>query len=818
MPQKRKIHHLKISVVITVLVAIGTLIAVGVLFFQYNALEKTTPAQNIQQSLVYDASQDENMELFDSSLGFTIPYNKKQYTAIGYTIKPDLSFQTYKGQDVLKKREYAIANFYDSRINNKDNVKLKKYSSAELDVSTNINNDFFERRKAQYGANLSEIDLVEKFFAPKVDAANEAVEVIRSNKTTIENVEYRHVVYKTTNKKLFKSTSVIEKYYTVQDGKPFAVTLFHADDTDQEFVASLRSLIAAISYGAEQQSSQYGDENSRSSGKVSDRVEDTAVNIPKDLKYKTALEVVAKNQPSTVRIGTVYCVKVQLINTDKSPGDIFDKACNGAIGSGSIISNDGYISTNGHVVTLKPQDVLPMAILIPFFQGKDEKPLRTYLAYLVKNGILRQDDVEEVVSAIAKADDDMINQLVTSIATIPNEQLKIESDTYKYAIQLGKQPIRLLDNQQEYTFNYKDNEIVEATLVDKNFNINDDINTGVFTASDVAVLKITDSKKYPIMKIGSINNLKEGDLVTAIGYPAFVDNGLDTKQKYTFPTATQGKVKSIEYDSDDKQRRLVGSNTPIAAGNSGGPAFSQEGQYIGLNTYGVPGCKTDDCFGQHSFFRDVNDLKQLVEKNNITLQQNSEISQVWNKGIDDFAQSNFGSAKQQFLAVKQKYPSFYLADSFLKVTDEQLAIERKETTLKIAIGLLIGFFTITVIGAILLLRKVLHHHKEEAINTAQLSPQQTQNPTFTSPTIQQVITQQQPQNSTNLSPRPYEQPIQGQPKDNSSNQPDASSEKMLIQNTSPVTSQPEKTIPNPIVGASVEVKIDHNQDIDKYDK
>ena len=168
--------------------------------------------------------------------------------------------------------------------------------------------------------------------------------------------------------------------------------------------------------------------------------------------------------------------------------------------------------------------------------------------------------------------------------------------------------------EPEYT-----DSVVEAEFIDANFNPNIDMNSQIdisqLDTSDVAILKIK-SGTYPTVALGSITDLKKGSQLTAIGFPGFVDGGLETKNKTTVPSVTQGKVQGI---FSQNRYKLIDTDVPIAQGNSGGPAFDDFGFQVGLNTCGYITCPDKNCFGNGTA-RDVEDFRTLLKTNSIQIQ------------------------------------------------------------------------------------------------------------------------------------------------------------------------------------------------------
>ena len=96
-----------------------------------------------------------------------------------------------------------------------------------------------------------------------------------------------------------------------------------------------------------------------------------------------------------------------------------------------------------------------------------------------------------------------------------------------------------------------------------------------YGASDVSILKMKGT--FPTIRLGSIDNLKEGDELTAIGYPAFVDDALNTTKTVTVPSITQGTVQAIGVQSATNSHVLVVTTVPIGHGSSVGPVLAKHG-------------------------------------------------------------------------------------------------------------------------------------------------------------------------------------------------------------------------------------------------
>ncbi|MGQ3013586.1 MAG: trypsin-like peptidase domain-containing protein [Flavobacteriales bacterium] len=89
---------------------------------------------------------------------------------------------------------------------------------------------------------------------------------------------------------------------------------------------------------------------------------------------------------------------------------------------------------------------------------------------------------------------------------------------------------------------------------------------------DLAFIRVPEHYDLPSLKLGSMENLSEGDEIVAIGHPF----GL----KYT---ATQGIISKLRRQWNGME--YIQIDAAINPGNSGGPLINQDGEVIGVNTF-----------------------------------------------------------------------------------------------------------------------------------------------------------------------------------------------------------------------------------------
>src|ERR1700685_2056042 len=97
---------------------------------------------------------------------------------------------------------------------------------------------------------------------------------------------------------------------------------------------------------------------------------------------------------------------------------------------------------------------------------------------------------------------------------------------------------------------------------------------GIDRESDLAVVKI-DRKNLPYLEFGDSNELKQGQIVLALGNPL----GLDNSVSLGVVSAVARQVKP------DDAMVYIQTDAPINPGNSGGPLVDSEGRVVGINTF-----------------------------------------------------------------------------------------------------------------------------------------------------------------------------------------------------------------------------------------
>ena len=134
---------------------------------------------------------------------------------------------------------------------------------------------------------------------------------------------------------------------------------------------------------------------------------------------------------------------------------------------------------------------------------------------------------------------------------------------------------------------------------------------GAAPCEDLAVLKVSSTDGLKTLPLGSQDNLKQGEEVVAIGYPANASNE-DTL------TSTAGVVSVVEstfrFNSPDSPQyaNVVQTDAALNPGNSGGPLVDAKKRLVGVNTAILTSAQGAPIGGQ-GYAIGVDRVKDVVE-------------------------------------------------------------------------------------------------------------------------------------------------------------------------------------------------------------
>jgi serine protease Do len=179
---------------------------------------------------------------------------------------------------------------------------------------------------------------------------------------------------------------------------------------------------------------------------------------------------------------------------------------------------------------------------------------------------------------------------------------------------------------------------------------------------DISIIKIN-VQNAPALKLANSNKVQLMDSVVVVGYPGIVNElpQLDDKSSYE-ATFTAGSVSAKKAAKDGTPLfQIIG---PVPHGNSGGPVLNQQGEVIGIVTFGP----NDD----FTFIFTSNTIQEFLAKTGIHNEQ-SFVKLQYSEGLKLYSQGQYRQALQKFQLVKQLFPHHSEVEKYLQNCQEVIA-------------------------------------------------------------------------------------------------------------------------------------------------
>jgi serine protease Do len=168
---------------------------------------------------------------------------------------------------------------------------------------------------------------------------------------------------------------------------------------------------------------------------------------------------------------------------------------------------------------------------------------------------------------------------------------------------------------------------------------------------DVAIVKI-EATNLPTVKLGNSDNVHIQEAITVIGYPGVaspVDLNILSNESIFIPTVTNGHISAVK--SDYKGTPVIQSDAAITHGNSGGPAFNDSGEVIGIATF----ASAKEVAG-FNFFVPINTGWEFVRQSGTT-PESGLFNKLWADALQLYDAGNCATAKERFTDVLRIMPN-----------------------------------------------------------------------------------------------------------------------------------------------------------------
>ena len=321
------------------------------------------------------------------------------------------------------------------------------------------------------------------------------------------------------------------------------------------------------------------------------------------------------------------------------------------VGSGFIVTPDGYVITNAHVV-----------------DENDETTKQSFAEQAFQE--IMESDAKELENSMGrKLTEDERKDLTQANAWYFSQTLEVGQIDKEFSVVIG---ISGKGGKIEPL-------IVPATLITQG---------AAIPGKDVAILRLTKKHEYPTIRIGDDKEMRVGDQVFAIGYPAVATfHPLISEESISEATLTRGLVSAKKNMKDGWE--VLQTDASITHGNSGGPVLNEYGEVIGLATFGSIDYQRNAEVQGMNFIVPVTIVKEFIRKAKIEPEM-SEISLVFEEALDLYDAERYKKALEKFDEVKDMNGSFPFIDKYIRETEDKidrgLDREPKDLTLYYYIG------------------------------------------------------------------------------------------------------------------------------------
>lgn len=578
------------------------------------------------------------------------PIESSERARAATALPPELEINRYDKQLLLESDEQKAA---ESESEKENTTSDKSAAKGKLAVSTFVAIDENKRTSERTSD----------------DGTVVTIDATRPTRVEIAGVEYQKVRYTTHNENYQIATEKHDDcYYTIQNDEPYSVCVINVRPNKVSVGALLEDTIRLVSFENPEVKPKVATDTAAKPGaaaKPQTAVDEDAVVpeardaeqivvLPSYIKDWAALKSLAKNQPSVMRVGTLYCANVALKQSDGTTGTTLTDACSGKVASGVFISNNGYVAIAGHTVRTHPKEAINGYINLADSQKEMLDRLQRVLDYLLKAKLMLQSSADYLKTGAATGNQDALAKIENIASIIPADYVQASNESYNYALQLIDKPIVLnteLGNKP--SFAYSDT-VVGADFVKGDYDVtkySKEKFDSSHSTKDIAVLKIKANAVFPVATIGEGDNLGANQKLVTLGFPAFTDSNLTGDKLTQIAVAT---TSSVNQTFQLEGNKIIDVNTPIPPGNDGAPVFNDRGILVGFAAYGPSYCPDQQCFGSGTV-RSTNPLSALIDKNNIELDNTSKVSAIWAEGIEAYFIGNYEVAAAKFTEAGKMY-------------------------------------------------------------------------------------------------------------------------------------------------------------------
>lgn len=394
----------------------------------------------------------------------------------------------------------------------------------------------------------------------------------------------------------------------------------------------------------------------------------------------------------------------------------------GGMGTGFIITTDGYIVTNAHVVKMLDQE----------------------LKYNIASKGLTElvgGDIASVEKAIGfKLNAEYENRLADAIFPIYAHYMTMGEPLITSEVFMGVAVPGVGTVQRGIPAEVK--KVGEPS-----------------PGKDVAILKVN-ANNLPTLSLGDDKLVRDGDQAVALGYPgvATFNAMLAQTESNIKPSLTVGSISARKTMPGGWD--VLQTDTSITHGNSGGPLFNNKGEVIAMNTFGSGQVNATTGAWEETqgfnFAVPTSIIKEFLQESNIQAKE-GPLTTLYHEGIDLYFEEHYSAAKEKFRQVYEANQSYPYVQDYLSTCTAMINEGKDKPVFPMMLVLIIGG-GVVVVGFLLILFLVILRKKPQPA-PQYVQAQVVSQPQVTAQTVApQYIPQQAPPPQAPQPPPPQAAP------------------------------------------------------------
>jgi len=330
-------------------------------------------------------------------------------------------------------------------------------------------------------------------------------------------------------------------------------------------------------------------------------------------------EMVLRVKPAVVIVMTEISGEVRLVCPQGAPQRFVPDPIR-SHGSGFLISPDGYLVTNGHVVQ-------------PYYESNDTEARETFLRQAIERTCLPGKLSEE---QRRKAVAGLLRRIVPTARVETKKTLNVvlsSRETFVAEVKAYSPPLAERPGKREAAGGGPETE----------------------SGKDVAILKI-DGRNLPTLPLGDSDRIQLGQPVHLFGFPGVVlYHDLLDKRSAVEASVTSGRVSSEKRDT--RGAPVIQTDAAASWGNSGGPAVTEQGEAVGVLTFISLTSDETQAIQGFNFLIPTNIVREFARTAGVRLDAPSPFNAVWYDAVGRFSRKDWKGAQAALDAAARLVPN-----------------------------------------------------------------------------------------------------------------------------------------------------------------